>query len=582
MPKDGMNQETKICQNCKSSFAIEPYDFAFYERIKVPAPTWCPECRLIRRMMVRNERALYRRKCDLCGKESIGMYSPEKPFSVYCRSCWFGDGWDPMTYGRDYDFSKPFLVQFQELMKAVPRVSLVHYNANTNVDYANFVADSKNVYLGYSIVECENIRYSYSQDKSKDCSDCLFLKNAELCYENVDGSKNYTCRYLFRSRDCVGSAFLFDCTNCQNCFMSSNLRNKQFVFRNNQLDKESYERALESVDLGSWLAVSTLRDEFAELCRSSLHKFANVVKAVNSFGENLNNVKNVTYSFNIYDSENTKYAARGFNLKDSSDVYGALGELMYEGTVTGWNSSNVSFFDFASGTRDSQYTDWCHDSSNLFSCAGLRNKQYCIFNKQYSKEEYEKLMPRIRKHMDDMPYVDAKGRVYQYGEFFPPELSPFAYNETLAQEYFPLTKEQALDKGYQWRDSDTKQYQVTRRPGDLPDHIKDVTDSIFKETIGCEHGGRCNHQCTTAFKVVPEELKFYQRMNLPLPRLCPNCRHYERLAQRNPLKLWHRKCMCEKPGHFHEGVCPNEFETSYAPDRPETVYCEQCYNAEVV
>jgi hypothetical protein len=87
-------------------------------------------------------------------------------------------------------------------------------------------------------------------------------------------------------------------------------------------------------------------------------------------------------------------------------------------------------------------------------------------------------------------------------------------------------------------------------------------------------------------------------MNVPLPRLCPNCRHYQRLKQRNPLKLWHRKCMCQgKYGtnnlqlttynntvtHFHgDQPCPNEFETSYAPDRKEIVYCEQCYNAEVV
>ncbi len=96
-------------------------------------------------------------------------------------------------------------------------------------------------------------------------------------------------------------------------------------------------------------------------------------------------------------------------------------------------------------------------------------------------------------------------------------------------------------------------------------------------------------------------------MNLPLPRLCPNCRHYERLKYRNPLKLWKRVCACngqmanssavanamaDKKGqmvykntitHFHgDNKCPNEFETSFSPDRPEIVYCESCYNSEVV
>jgi hypothetical protein len=95
-------------------------------------------------------------------------------------------------------------------------------------------------------------------------------------------------------------------------------------------------------------------------------------------------------------------------------------------------------------------------------------------------------------------------------------------------------------------------------------------------------------------------------MNLPLPRLCPNCRHYQRIKQRNPLKLWHRKCNCQgeygvsdsgiknqesgikyknTAEHIHHKMtehCPNEFETTYAPERPEIVYCGECYIKEVV
>jgi hypothetical protein len=175
--------------------------------------------------------------------------------------------------------------------------------------------------------------------------------------------------------------------------------------------------------------------------------------------------------------------------------------------------------------------------------------------------------------MNETPYVDQKGRIYTYGEFFPSELSPFAYNETIAQEYFPITKEEALHNGYRWKDADIKNYKPTVSFQNLPDHIQDVPDSIVNEVIRCAHSN-CTHQCTTAFKIIPSELQFYHTMNLPLPRLCPNCRHYERLAQRNPLKLWHRKCMKEG--------CNNEFETSYAPERPEIIYCEQCYQQEVV
>ena len=86
----------------------------------------------------------------------------------------------------------------------------------------------------------------------------------------------------------------------------------------------------------------------------------------------------------------------------------------------------------------------CH---NVFGCAYLRNAKYAILNKQYTKEEYEELVPKIIKHMNDMPYIDSKGRVYKYGEFFPFGSSPFSYEETVASEYFPLTKEEIKNSG---------------------------------------------------------------------------------------------------------------------------------------
>jgi hypothetical protein len=240
----------------------------------------------------------------------------------------------------------------------------------------------------------------------------------------------------------------------------------------------------------------------------------------------------------------------------------------------GWgvwnNSKNVSYCITSPGVSD------------VFGCVGLKKKQYCILNKQYTKEEYNALIPKIVQHMNDMPYVDKKGSIYKYGEFFPIELSPFGYNETTANEYFPLTKEEVAQNGYNWREPLQRDYGITKNSNELPDSVLIVPDSIIGEIISCEHKGSCEEDCITAFKILPEDLKFYRRMNLPLPRLCFNCRRYQRMKQRNPLKLWKRACMCEKESHFHGAEkCVVEFETSYAPDRPEIVYCERCYQQEV-
>jgi len=68
-----MQSETKQCQSCRKEFVIKPEDFAFYDKMKVPAPTFCPDCRMIRRMLFRNERTWYRRKCDATGENILAV-----------------------------------------------------------------------------------------------------------------------------------------------------------------------------------------------------------------------------------------------------------------------------------------------------------------------------------------------------------------------------------------------------------------------------------------------------------------------------------------------------------------------------
>ena len=256
---------------------------------------------------------------------------------------------------------------------------------------------------------------------------------------------------------------------------------------------------------------------------------------------------------------------------DSGPGVGAIHDNSYEVIDTGDNATRNLFAIYTHSCQNTNYTYACKSSANLFGCVGLRSKKYCILNKQYTKEEYEVLIPKIIEHMNAMPYIDKKGRIYKYGEFFPTEFSPFAYNETIAQEYYPKTKSEILELGYRWREPDTKQYAITLQPADLPDHIKDVSDDILNQVIACEHQGKCNEQCMGAFKIIPSELQFYRAMNLALPRLCSNCRHYRRLSQRTPFKLWDRQC----------AKCGKEIKTSYSPDREEIIYCEQRYNAEV-
>ena len=584
--------ETKICQNCKKEFRIEPDDFAFYEKISAPPPTWCPECRMRRRMLFRNEFIMYKHICPLCGKEGVSHFSSNVPFPVYCNECWWSDKWDPANYGRAYDPSKKFFDQWKELSDAVPRPNVEAYQ-NENSPYSDYTRFSKNVYLSPSTISSDNIGYSKGAWNCRDTFDSMVIQKSESVYEAIDSEHCVNCMWISNCKDCMDSSYLFDCRNAVRCFMSSNLRNKKFVFRNQQLSEEEHYKKID--DIGQdYETHRALVKEYVEMRQHALHRFANMIRCVNSIGDNLFNCKNSKYCFNAAGCEDIKYVVQGSNAKDVQDMYGVGDKpvsLLYDGVNVGYLDSNIYF---SSNTFENcarvEYSDYCRTSEDLFGCVGLRKRQYYILNKQYNASEYKELRAKIMDDMIRNPYINLSGLVYAYGEFFPWEFSPFSYNEAMAHFYYPVTKEKARELGYKWHDSEVRDYSPTKFDKDLPETIKEIDDSILSEVIGCAHKQECEHSCTFAFRIVPRELEFYQRMNIPVPRLCPGCRVGERKALRNPIKLWLRTCNCGHQNKYQNTVkhdhgdspCTNEFETSYAPERPEIVYCEECYLKEVV
>lgn len=334
---------------------------------------------------------------------------------------------------------------------------------------------------------------------------------------------------------------------------------------------------MSGINTGVFSVIEDFKNMFKNMIEhSSIHKYAHIIGSNNAIGDHINNSNNIKNSFGIDNSENIKYGIRVLNgTKDCMDVYGLTGASLIYDSFTVSVQTNASCFSFLcmGSVSEVQYSAFCNGSNNLFGCVGVKKGSYSILNKKYTKEEYNELLPKIIQHMNDVPYVDVQCCVYRYGDFFPLDFSPFGVNETIAYDLFNLTKADAENLGCKWKSPDDKIYKITVEARDLKDNVEGTDSTITEEVIGCLHGQTCTDQCTKGFKVLAKDLEFYKKNNLPLPRLCPNCRHYERLKYRNPTKLWHRTCMKEG--------CNNEFETSYAPDRPEIVYCEKCYQNEV-
>jgi len=603
-----MNPETKICQNCKTNFVIEPEDFQFYKKIGVPPPTFCPECRNMRREAWREGHTLHRHSCKMCGKQVFAIHSIDDPFTVYCRECWYSDKWDPMSYGKDYDFSKPFFTQYRELMETVPRPSLTATNV-VNSDFTHACISCKNCYNTFWSYFSEDSQNCFALLLSRNCYDSYVTDNSDHAYETMHCNRLYKISFGYFADDCLDSSFLFDCVGCSDCFGCVNMRKQKHRLFNKQFSKEEYKKEIKYWDRGSYKRLEEAKEKFRALYLSLPRRYAHVINSQDVTGDIIRDTKSCQTCFSALDGvQNCKYLYfGGLNLKDSYDISGSgdTSELLYEDF--GVIRSQRVFFSAGDGeSQDIMYCNWARNCSNVFGCIRLRNKKYSILNKQYSEQEYKELIPKIKKHMDEMPYIDKKGRVHKFGEFFPTELSAYPYNESWAFTFNPKTKQEVLKEGWKWREPQERSYKISLKSEDLPDHISDVNDSILQEIIGCVHStsswqamhGNCNEECMTAFRLTAEELAFYRKMNIALPRLCVNCRYAQRLHWRNGYHLYKRKCMCGgKQGanskeqiaykntlsHSHGDVsCPNEFETTFSPEKPEIIYCKDCYNSEFI
>lgn len=513
----------------------------------VPPPTLCPDCRQQRRLIRRNEKNLYLRPCDMCKKQVVSIYPASREFPVYCTNCWWNDKWDSSKYGRNYDFSKPFFEQFADLQKIVPRLALQN-QLSENSEYTNHAKANKNCYMCMDIAECEDCYYCTNfVPHCKNCVDCVAIQNCELCYDCTNTKKSYSSFGLLDSQGCSDSAFLYECIGCEKCILCTNLRHKKYFIRNRQATAEEYKKLRD--ELTSHKNYQNYREEFLKLVEQAPHKYCTLKNCENVIGDHVENAKNAHHVFYGYGSKDVKFIYDFGEMKDCYDLTEPWkGELQYE-THACNDGYNLKFVSIAWDNSYLTYCDLCFNSHYLFGCIGMHNRRHYILNKQYEKSDYDKLVPKIIEHMK---------KTKEWGEFFPMQLSTFPYNETVAQEYFPLTREKALSLGLKWKARESREYQ--KQIYKIPDNIADAPAEIVNELLACE-------SCGKNFKTVAQELTFYKQMGVPIPRKCFDCRHADKMALRNPRKLWQRKC---------DG-CGAQTQSVYDPSCPEKIYCEPCY-----
>ena len=533
----------KICKVSGKEFEISEEDLKFYERIGVPPPTLCPDERCRRRWAWRGK-DFFMRKCDKCDKKVMAWFSPRLDIITYCNECYRSDDFDATEYGCDYDFEKPFFEQFNELLRSTPRhISnavqnenseyIISAHKNRSCYFVDEIDESRDCYFGYNIQFCKNIVES------------IFVRDSEIGYDLAKAENCYSVFYSKNVFNCSNSAFLINCRSCKHCLFSANLRNKEYYVFNKQVSKEEFQSIWNDIFTGSRERIEQCRNKFDEFLKAQPTPHATIINCEDSTGDYLSNCKNVKDSFWIDNSRDCRFCSDIHYSKDCYDVNIYEGEMMYECTHVGPKGYGQLFSQLGWFSTNLQYCIEMHGCRDCFGCVSLKKKQYCIFNKQYSKDEYEKLYKKIVQHMHSTS---------EYGEFFPIEMSPYPYNQTMAQRFYPLTKEEAPKRGLKWADDENEF--VGKSEEEVPENLIDIPSGITKKLFTCTQSGK-------KYRFSDAEIKFYQKYGIPLPTMSPIERIENMWRKMGFRKLSDKRCQ----------KCNKLVKTALS----DQVMCEECY-----
>ena len=398
-----------------------------------------------------------------------------------------------------------------------------------NVDYADVVFDSKNVYMGYFVVfDCEDVLYTFvaRENCKRVFNSVMVFKNSENIYWSNGVVECFNIFYSKYVYNCSDIWFSTNVQGCHHCILCDGLENASYCIRNEQYTKEDYE-----IEKAKFL---TQKGQFEEWFDALSHQARSFwcSEVDGGFLIDCENVQDGYFSYNIRNAHNIMFQ---WGEKMNEEVYdmfigGALyGTHMYANQGM-WGSEHAYFCHIGVHNSNVFYCMTMDTCSYCFGCIGLRNKQYCILNKQYTKEVWHRLVDQIFASME---------QEWTFWQFFPGWMCPYYFNDTCSVLIDDsLSKQEVEAAWYLWREEEIKvdipewmevvevselgEYEGNKSP--QPPFIKGGDDAsswgdgqiwwidpaILKKVIRDEEGN--------VYRVIKMEYDFLMKYGLPLPR----------------------------------------------------------------
>ncbi|MFH1404714.1 MAG: hypothetical protein ABIH21_01290 [Patescibacteria group bacterium] len=555
---DSLEPSEQTCAMTGEKWQQTQEEIDWYKKFNVPPSKVCPQTRWFHHSFWYVGYQYWYQPHPETGKPIICTVHPATGIKVLPDKEWFEKEFQDM--GRDYDSSKSFLEQWHELQLDVPMP------ANRNhVEPVNSIAfvsqgDENSFFVG--ACKSKNTLYSHLATDTESSAEIFRCDSVQKSFNVIHSYRIHNSKYLRECFDCMNCEFCFDCRNCENCYGATNKRNKKFIWMNEQLSEDEWNKRRAEIYIGSRKQLNDQIGKFYNLIKEQGVWPENFNDSVtNSSGEYLTKTVNVIDSYACEDGALNQYSCNhsaGKSEDNAFSGYPVNGSNFYYSASGSGNNQKFCFLTIRS--ENMEYCLLCYNCSDCFGCIGLQHKKFCILNKQYSEDKYWQRVNTLKQEMLE------KG---EYGEFFPIKYSPSYWEDSGGPYWFGARTDELKGLGILDYDPESEgaigrdlyDDSKLKKLSELPDHVSDLDEQWANVPLMDEIVNR-------RFALIKPEIDFYKSMNI-----APPDKHF--ITRMKDLWL---QCNIGRFENVDCAECQKKLKVAINKAHSERkIYCKECY-----
>jgi hypothetical protein len=502
---DALKPGERTCQMTGETWDMDEEEISWYKKFNVPPSVFSPKARMYHMSAFYTVYQWWWNKHFDTGKPVLSYVHPASEIQVLPDKEWFDRDFSGTNL--EYNTDKPLLDLLRDLQLSIP----VNATRNT-VEPENSIAtisigDQNSFFVSGS--KSKDSMYLVNCEDAEECVDCTDSVKITESYHCLVSNRLHRCKYIRDSHDLINCSFMFDCRNCEFCFGASNKRNKKYLFWDEQLTKDEWEKRVSEIDLGDRQVLNQMVARFDKMINDAVWPENFNVGSEDSVGEYLINCSNNKFCSLGRDGHNNYYSYGIWRAEDNAFSTVIPGDHCFQASPVA-NTANSKFCTSLFRCDDLEYSINCYDCTHCFGCVGLQKKTYCIFNKQYSEDEYWSKVDDLKCSMLERgEYGRPIPTSFAFAYF--PESGPYVYMGAEEGEWdmvgLPKFEAGANDAFGEMR----YEGKEVKSRDEVPEHINDLDPEKW---VGVAID---DPDTKRPFAYLKQEIEFYKKHNIAPP-----------------------------------------------------------------